>query len=230
MKRSLTLATLLLSLITLTPTVTGQKRTCSCKAPDRKCNVSVTCSRGCTAICGSNDGCLAKCGKQLIKTRFTLKLVDKGAKTIASALSRRTGRTIKFVPRTAGDLFSIDTKTDDLWTAMDYLDERGKLYIDDVPWENYQEIRRRMKDGKLRSVTFDNISVREALAHLSFLSGLRLVVKSGNAAKLLSLVDLQDLTLDEIIARISAQTGVEIEQRSTLIRRTKDQELVVSWL
>lgn len=227
MKRSLTFATLLLSLMTSGLTAAGQKPTCSCKAPDRKCNVSVTCRRGCTAICGSNDGCLAKCGNKLIKTRFTLRLVNKGDKEIASALSRRTGRKIKFVPRTRGELFSIDIKLDNLWGAMDYLAERGKLYIDDVPWEIYQEIRRGMKAGKLPSVTFNNISVRDALAHLSFLSGLPFHVKSGNAAKLLSLVDLRELTLSEIIDRISTQTGVKIEQRSASISQTAGQELAL---
>lgn len=213
MKRSLSLATLLLSLIAVAPTATSQKQTCSCKAPDGKCAVSVTCSlHGCTAICGSNNGCYAKCGKDLIKTSFTLKLVNKGAKEIASGLSQNTGHKIEFVPRIRDDRFTIDIKGDDLWNAMDYLNERGKIFVDTVPWQRYQEIRGVMLNGgKLSSVTFDNISVSDALAHLSFLSGVPFRIESGNAAKRLSL-SLQEVTLSEIVDTISKQTDVKIEQ------------------
>jgi hypothetical protein len=119
MKLPLTIATLLLLLFTLAPIATSQRK-CSCKAPDGSCNASVTCSQhGCTAICGTNSACYSACGKDLLSTRFTLKLVNKGSKEIASALSQHAGRNIEFIPRRRNDRFNIDIKDDDMWNTME---------------------------------------------------------------------------------------------------------------
>ena len=212
MKLPLTIAALLLSSITLVPTATSQKQNCSCKAPDGSCEANVTCSRhGCTAICGSKDGCYAACGKDLLLTRFTLKLVDKSSEQIASALSKHTGKQIEFVPRRRNDLFTIDIKGDDLWNTMEYLYERGVVTVNGVDWGKYRQIRRAALEGGKVSVDFNNISVRDALAHLSFLTGLPFRAESGDAEKVIS-ISLGEVMLSEIISRISEQTGVKIEQ------------------
>ena len=211
MKLILAITTCLLTSLILPPIATGQVR-CACKAPDAKCHVSISCSKhGCTSICGNNSGCYAQCGRDLIKTRFSLKIVKKGSNAIAAALSRSTGRKIEFVPRIANDLFTIDIKADDLWNTMDYLQERGKLYVDGTPWSEYQEIRVGMVNGKKLSVSFNSISVEDALAHLHFLSGLSFGVDSRDANRTFSL-SIDQVTLSETLARISAQTGVKIEQ------------------
>jgi hypothetical protein len=211
MTRHLAIAALLLSLITLAKTATSQ-RTCLCKAPDGSCSTIVTCRRhGCTAICGSNNGCYAACGKDLILTRFTLKLVNKGSREIASALSRHTRHRIEFVPWRRKGRFNIDIKDDDMWNAMEYLYERGKAKVDGVDWGKYRDIRRVALEGGGMSVDFDDISVGDALAHLSFLTGLSFRVKSGDDEKRIS-ISLREVTLSETISRISAQAGVNIEQ------------------
>lgn len=211
MKLILTITMCSLTLLILAPIATGQT-TCACKAPDAKCHVSITCSKhGCTSICGNNNGCYAQCGRDLIKTRFTLKIVKKGSKAVAAALSRRTGRKIEFVPRVPDDFFTIDIKADDLWNTMDYLEERGKLYVDGTRWTEYQEIRVGMVNGKKLSVSFHGISVEDALAHLHFLSGLSFRVNSRDTKRTFSL-SLNQATLSEILASISAQSGAKIEQ------------------
>ena len=95
---------------------------------------------------------------------------------------------------------------------MDYLYEHGKLTLGGVDWGKYQEMRRTILKGrKMSQVDFNGISVRDALAHLSFLSGLPFRVESGDAEKPLTL-SLREVTLDEVVSRISAQTGVNIKQ------------------
>lgn len=214
MKLPLTIAILLLSLITSALTATSQK-TCSCNAPDESCKTSVSCGQGgCTAICGSNSGCYAACGEDLLYTRFTLKLVNKGSKEIATALSHHTGKNIEFVPwkrSSRFNRFNIDIKDDDVWNALEYLYKRGEVRIDGVDFEKYREFRKGALEGGKVSVYFNDISVKDALAHLSFLSGLPFRVDSGNAEKLIS-ISLREVTLSEIVARISAQTGIQIEQ------------------
>lgn len=211
MKLPHTIAISLLSLITLAPSALSQK-TCVCKSPDGGCETSIGCSQhGCTAICGHNNGCYAKCGRDLLITVFTLKLVNKGSREIVSALSRVTGKDIEFVPRKPNGSFTIDIKDDDMWNALDYLYERGKVRVNGVDWEKYRQIRRGVLEGGKMSVEFNDISVKDALGHLSFLSGLQFRVGSGDAEKLFS-ISLREVTLGEVVARISSQTGVRIEQ------------------
>jgi hypothetical protein len=210
MKLPLTIATFLLALITFAHTATCQN-ICACKAPDGSCEIEVKCQlHGCTAICGSKDGCYAKCGNDLIITRFTLKLVNKGSKEIVAALSRITGNKIEFIPRRPRGLFTIDIKNDDIWNALNYLYERGEVKVNGVDWSIYQNIRRQTSMNEKISVDFNNISVGDALNHLSFVSGMHFSVGSAEAEKLITL-SLQEVTLREVISRISTQTGIKIE-------------------
>ena len=133
------------------------------------------------------------------------------SKEIASALSQRTGKQIDFVPRRRNDRFTIDIEDDDIWNAMEYLYERGVVTVNGVDWGKYRQIRRAALEGGKMSVDFNNISVRDALAHLSFLTGLPFQVESGDAEKVIS-ISLREVTLSEIVSRISEQTGVKIKQ------------------
>ena len=212
MKLPLTMTAFLLLLVTAGSTPLSQKQSCSCKAPDESCQASVTCSRhGCTAICGSKDGCYSACGKDTILTRFNLKLVNKNSNQIAAALSKQTGKQIEFTPRDKHGRFTIDIKGDDLWSAMDYLYERGVLTVNRVRWEKYRQIRGAALEGRKLSVNFNNMTVSDALAHLSFITGNAYRVVSGDGEKILSLPS-QEVTLSELLSRISEQTGVKIEQ------------------
>lgn len=216
MRLPLTVAALLLLSITLAPTATGQtvtvqRRTCSCKSPDGSCEANVSCSRhGCTAICGSRDGCYAACGKDVLLAHFTLKLVKQDGRQVASALSEKTGKQIEFVPRRPNDRFTIDVEDDDVWDALEYLYDRGRVTVNGVDWEKYRQIRRAALDGGKMSVDFNNITVRDALAHLSFLTGLEFRVEAGDAEQVITL-SLREVTLGEIVSRISEQSGVKIK-------------------
>lgn len=212
MKLPLTIITLLPALIIFTPTVTGQ--TCSCKAPDESCEVRVTCRHGCTAVCSTNNSCYAACGNfevDLLHARVTLKINKGDSKQIAASLTRQTGRKIEFVPNKMDERFSIDLKNGPLWNALEFLSKRGHVAVNGTDFEKFQEIRRTMLKGGKVSVNFNNVPVKDVVEKLSFLSGLPFHVESGDAESLLS-ISLQGVTLSEIVARISAQTGVKIEQ------------------
>jgi hypothetical protein len=139
-----------------------------------------------------------------------LQLVNRDSKVIATALSEKTGKQIEFVPRDQNGLFTIDIKGDDLWSAMDYLHERGVLKVNGVNWEKFRQIRGAAREGGKLSVNFNKMSVRDALAHLSFITGNAYRVVSGDAETILSLPS-QEVTLNELLSRISKQTGVKIE-------------------
>jgi hypothetical protein len=214
MKLPLTIATLLLSLIAFTPIVTGQTATCSCKAPG-SCTPRVSCPHGCTALCGANDACYAGCGSieaDNSYARITLKIHNKDSEAIAASLSNQSGRKITFIPRKKTDRFSFELNNDPVWNALNFLAKRGTILVDGWDFEKLEELRRKMLKGEKISVNFTDVPVRNAVAKLSFLSGLPFRVESGDAEKNLS-ISLQEVTLSEIVSRISAETGVKIEQR-----------------
>lgn len=212
MKLPLTVVALLLVLMSFTPTVKAQ--TCSCKAPDSDCNAEVTCKKGCTAFCASNDACYAACNDMdvdLLRVRVTLKMEGLNANRIAAALSRRARKKIEFIPNDERQQPSVDFNHTPLYDALEHLSLRGKVIVGGVEFEKFKEIRRMMLNGKKLSMSLNGITVKDAVAKLSSLSGLPFRVESGDDGSLLS-ISLHDVTLDEIIARISGQTGVKIEQ------------------
>jgi hypothetical protein len=211
MRSHLTIAALFLVLSTA-PAVLGQKTTCSCeKAPNSTCHGFVTCLDGCTALCGSGDTCYLSCRKDLLNTRITVKFVKKEGQEIASVLSELTHARIEFVPypRNLHARYDLEIKADDIWNACNFLNERGDVKVRGVDFERLIRLRGEMRKGSKISVNFTGIPVRDAVARLSFMSGLPFHVKSGDAEKLVS-ISLQELTLDKVVTHISAMAGVKI--------------------
>jgi hypothetical protein len=172
----------------------------------------VRCPHGCTALCGSHDACYAGCGSveaDKSYARITLKIDKKDSDTIAASLSSHTGRIIKFMPRKKNDRFSVELNNDPPWKALKFLNKRGTILVDGTPFERLENLRRKTLKGERVSVSFAGVHVRDALAKLSFVTGLPFYVESGDAEQFLS-ISLERVTLSEIISRISTQTGVSI--------------------
>jgi hypothetical protein len=213
MKLPLTFATLLLSLITFAPAVSGQK-ICTCKAPDNSCTSEVRCPHGCTALCGPRDACYAACGSIEVDksyARITLKIENESSEEIAASLTLHSGREIKFIPRRKNARYSVELNNDPVWNALKFLGKRGTVLVDGTPFNKLEDLRRKLLKGEKVSVNFTDVPVRNALAKLSFLTGLPFRVESGESERLLS-ISLQAVALGEIVSRISAETGVKIEQ------------------
>ncbi|HMG74998.1 MAG TPA: hypothetical protein VK582_15965 [Pyrinomonadaceae bacterium] len=140
---------------------------------------------------------------------MTLKIDSKNGETIAASLTSHTGRNIKFMPRKKDELFSIELKNDPVWKALKFLNKRGTVLVDGTRFDKLEDLRHKTLKGEKVSVNFTGIPVRDAVAKLSFISGLPFRVESGDAEQLLSIA-LQEVTLSEIVSRISAQTGVRI--------------------
>jgi hypothetical protein len=216
MTLNLTAIALLLLLTTFSPVALGQKK-CSCNAPDNSCKAAATCRDGGAAICSSNSACYATCGgvdPGNSQARISLKLRRKKAEEVTAALKRRSGRNIIFEPTRKTDRFTFELNNVPLWTILDFLNGRGKVLLDGLPFDMHKELRRRLSRGGKVSVSFIDSTARNAVAKLAFQSGLSLRVRAGDAERLLS-ISLEEVTLDEIVARISAESGVKIERTST---------------
>ena len=214
MKISLTVVALLLLLWIGVQVAVGQRGTCSCeKVPDDSCHGIVTCPGGCTALCGSNDACYLSCRSDLLHTRISEKFVKKEGGEIASVLSDRTHKKIEFTPypRNLHARYDLEIKDDDIWNALNFLYKRGNVKIGGLDFGKLRELRREMRLGKQVSVNFIGIPAKDVVAKLAFLSGRSFRVKSGDPEKLVS-ISLQQVTLDEVISRVSASAGVKIKK------------------
>src|SRR6267142_1062080 len=130
MKVYLTIVGLILSLSGGIWVVSGQKIKCSCeRIPDSTCRGTVTCSDGCSAICGSGDTCQLSCRNDVFYERISVKFVKKKGEELAALLSERIHRRVLFVPypRTARARYTLEIKDDYIWNALRLLNKRGNL-------------------------------------------------------------------------------------------------------
>lgn len=186
--------------------------TCSCeKSPNSTCHGRVTCPDGCSALCGSGDTCYLSCRKGILTARVTAKFVKKEGQDIAAVLASLTRQRIQFTPhpRNEGKRYDLDIKNDDLWNVCDFLNKRGTVKINGTDFSKLKELRKEMREGKRISVNFVDIPARDAIAKLAFMSGVPFRLKSGDPEKLVS-ISLQEVTLNEIVDRISMIAGVKI--------------------
>jgi len=195
-------------------TAFGQQITCACDAaPGRTCHGEVKCPDGCTSLCGPGDACYLSCSSNTFEARITAKLVQKTGQEIAAELSAQSHQRIEFAPfpRKAGARYNLELKNDDLFNALKYLYNRGKVRYAGKDFSEVIKMRKELKDGKRISVNFTTAPVRDVVARLAFFSGERLEIKAGDAEQKVS-VSLQDATLDQIIREISEKGHVTIRR------------------
>lgn len=186
---------------------------CSCSAPDGSCSVSIGCPDGCYAICSSGGSCSAGCRPALEQQApvdsISLQANNSNADQLSSDLTRISGRAIVFTPSNPNAAFSFDFRNIKIWDALDVLTRSGRVQIDGQDFRTLQNIRRAFLAGERVNVCFRNMPVEGLTKMLSFVSGLPLRVTSADAQTQVN-VTLEEATLREIIAAVSAQTGAQI--------------------
>lgn len=216
MKLPLTFAALLLSFIAFAPAVKGQ--TCACEAPDKNCVATVTCPNGCTAICASNNKCFATCSgsPQVDKSeiRLSFEIKNKNSAQVAAVLSKHSRRNITFIPKSNNGPYNFVLTNDHYWEALRYFQEFGTVLVDGIPFYDLQEFRRKVVAGEKVGIDLKNRSIQGVVADLSLWSGKSFSVSAKAKRAQRFSIALKDVTLSEMIDRISAQTGVEIKERA----------------
>lgn len=155
MRVPITLAALLLVFFTVVPVASAQsvqRMTCRCekKNPD-SCGVTVTCSDGCTGLCGSGvNQCYTSCRKGCFAQRFTIKFVKKTGQEIASELSLRSHQRIKFKPyrRQSGEQYDLDIQDDDLFNALNFLNKVGTVTYNGIDFAKRKQLCAEKRNGK----------------------------------------------------------------------------------
>lgn len=188
--------------------VSGAADTCACPA-------TMKCPDGCVAIC-QNGECHANCiGKdssismELFRMPITLQLIHGSSKQLASKLTSVTGKEVVFLPSKSDDAINLNIKNAPLWDVLETLSESGKVQIGGEDFSRLQTLRRALMADEKVSMCIHNAPLLNVANELSGLSGLPLRITSGDAKTLLTLT-VEESTLKEIVAQISAQTGVQI--------------------
>lgn len=139
----------------------------------------------------------------------TLKETRAESKQIARVLAQVMRQEVEFVPYDASHKFNFDYKNTPLWEVLEDISQFGKLKIGGISFEDLQKIRRPMLTGAKMSMCIHNVPIKNLVSYLSFLRGLPISVVSGDENLRITL-SLRDVTFNEIITRISAQTNAKL--------------------
>lgn len=185
---------------------------CSCSAPDGSCSASASCPHGgCILQCVGQGDCLAECSGfyQVFGMETTLQLQNARYPQLVSELARISGRDIAFSPTKPDSVFNADYKRAVLWDILDMLSERGTVQIGGKDFEKLKRIRKALLSGTKISWCIGNTPVSTFVNDMASLTGLPLRITSGRPMTLINL-KLQEVTFDEILVKVSEQTGTKI--------------------
>lgn len=210
------LVCLALSWTTALPSL--RRQSCSCTADDGSCSASVTCRGGCLAFCPNNGGCRAVC------VRSAGGYVNTLSPSVALTPRAGTGRSVgaEALPRTDAEIITGPAKA---YPAFDFaaqsptrLDTRRNLAPDDGKysggegWADFGEVRRALLNGERVSACFGQVSAADLAGGLSSITGLDIRTEPEGATTLIN-YSVKGVTLKEMVAQVSALSGVRFEVR-----------------
>ena len=215
MKNALVITCLIIISLSAFGTSYAQKKTCACKGLEGStCTGSVTCTNGCSAICGRKDTCYLSCSARVYRQNLTLNFTRQTATDIATTLAKESKLRIRFKANSDTELYDYKLVNSDVWKLLEFLDARGTLFVNGIDFDNLRVIKNQLRAGeKLAGVTFDNTPVEEAVANLELMTGEDLRIVSGKRTKRVSL-SVENVSLADVLKKIRNETGVRIVVRS----------------
>ena len=193
---------------------------CSCTADDRSCSASISCPGGCIAYCPSG-ACRATCSKPgtaggeigpILMKPITLHSRKGSSEHVASELARITAMQVSFVPNDRREKFNLDAKDIPLWDVLETLSVSGELKIGGEDFASLRAARQSIVSGERMKVCIHNASAQSVVDEFAGISGLPIRITAGDPQTIVNLT-VQAATLDEAMAQISEQTGVQITVR-----------------
>jgi hypothetical protein len=128
-------------------------------------------------------------------------------------LARISGRDVAFSPARPDVVVNADYKKAVLWDVLDLLSDRGKVQIAGKDFEKLKRLRKALLSGTKISLCVGNTPVNMFVNDMASLTGLRLRITAGSPMAVVS-VKLHEVTLDEILVKVSEQTGTKIIEDS----------------
>ena len=188
---------------------------CSCSAPDGSCSASISCPRGCIQHCVGQGDCYAECSGfyELFSTETTVQLQNATYPQLVGVLARVSGKDVAFFPNNPSALFNADYKKALLWDVLDMLSDRGTVQIAGKDFEKLKRLRKALLSGTRISLCVGRTPVSTFVNDTSSLTGIPLRITSGSPLATVNL-KLQDVTLDDILTKVSEQSGTKIVEDS----------------
>lgn len=190
-------------------------KSCGCSADDGSCSISITCTGGCQEFCGNDGDCYAECGGfyQALAIETNLEMQNAKYPQLVTALARVSGKDLAFSPNKPDALFNLGFKRAAVWDALELLSDRGTVHFAGRDFEKLKRLRKILLSGEKISFGVKDTPVNTFVNDLAGLTGLPLRIASGRPMALAN-VELKDATLNDIILRVSEQTGTKIIEES----------------
>jgi hypothetical protein len=128
---------------------------------------------------------------------------------LVTELARITGRDLSFAPAKPDTVFNADYKRTVLWDVLDMMSDRGTVQIAGQDFERLKRLRRVLLSGTKISLCVGNTPVNTFVNDLASATGLSLRIVGGRPMAAVN-VKLRDVSLNEILAGVSEQTGTKI--------------------
>jgi hypothetical protein len=128
---------------------------------------------------------------------------------LVAELSRFNGREIVFSPTKPDLVFNAGFKRAVWWDVLRFLADRGTLSVGGKDFEKLRMLRKILLSGERIAFCVNNTPVSTVLSDLGGLTGLTFRIRSGRPMATVN-VQLQNATLNEIVAAISEQSGTKI--------------------
>ena len=189
---------------------------CYCRAIDGSCWVSISCEGGCIKFCGPNGDCSAECSGSMSSfgAEINLEMSEGTYSELTSKLAKISGKELTFSSTSADlakpdALLNVGLKRAPLWDGLQLLADRGTVRIGGKDFESFIRLRQALLSGQRFNFGVKNTPVNTFVTDLAGLTGLPLRITSGRPMATVNL-ELNEVTLDEILTRVSEQTGAKI--------------------
>lgn len=161
--------------------------------------------------CIGDGDCYGECSGsyEMLATETTLQMQNGTYPPLVAKLASISGRDLAFSPTIPDAVFNADYKKAALWDVLEMLSNRGKVEIAGKDFEKLKRLRRALLSDARISICVGNTPVRTFVSDMAGLTGLPLRISTGRPMAIVN-VKLQNVTLNEILAKVSEQTGTKI--------------------
>lgn len=187
---------------------------CSCTGSG--CSASQTCPAGKPAVCVcSVTGCSSSCQSREIiqngipESDLQTTKVDEFSRVLSSVF----GKTIRFTPAKDYKSLKFGSKpiTSNNWDVLENLSKNGDLSINGHKIEFWKNIRKTLLEGGEFKICVGDASALRVINEISFISGKRFSVLSGNTDKKIT-GQIAGNNLSEVIESFRKVSGVTITE------------------
>lgn len=186
---------------------------CACQADDGSCSTNLSCQGKCISFCGDNGNCFSECsgGYEYLAAETTLEIQDGTYPDLVTKLVHLSGKQLVFFPRTPNLLFNAQIKRSPFWTVLDLLSDQGAVQVNGQDFERIKQLRRILLSGDKIKLCVRNTPVATFVNDMTGLTGLPLRVTAGSPMSIVN-IKIPQSTLDEMLFKISEQTGTKIQE------------------